>query len=147
MAKNVGKLFESDFKNSCPQDMFIYRVPDVKYGIKSICDFILYSYPILFLLELKTTQEKTFPLKNIAPHQLDNMDKFNKNFTVAGFIINFRQQEQTFFIQGDVLKLLIEDKKIKRLSISVLEEYGDRIYQTKKRTRNIYDFDLFRGWD
>ena len=103
MAQNVGKIFEKDFSSSCPSDMFIYRVPDIRYGVKSICDFLLYSYPRLFLLELKSTQEKTFPIKNIAPHQLDNMTKFNKSHMVAGFIINFRHHELTYFIRGDML--------------------------------------------
>ena len=37
MAQNVGKIFEKDFSSSCPSDMFIYRVPDIRYGVKSIC--------------------------------------------------------------------------------------------------------------
>lgn len=145
--QNPGKVFEVCWKSSCPDDMFIYRIPDIKYGVKSICDFLLYSYPVLFLLELKSTKEKTFPLKNIAPHQLENMSKFNTNHMVAGFVINFRQQEQTYFIQGDVLQLLIENRNLTRLSTELLDEFGDKITQTKKRTRFSYDFDFFRGWD
>lgn len=143
----AGKNFEADFKTSCPDDMFIYRVPDIRYGVKSICDFLLYSYPRLFLLELKSTQEKTFPIKNIAPHQLDNMTKFNKSHMVAGFIINFRQHELTYFIRGDMLQYLISQEKITRLSTEMLDMYGVLIPQEKKRTRFRYNLDYFRGWD
>lgn len=147
MAQNVGKIFEKDFSSSCPSDMFIYRVPDIRYGVKSICDFLLYSYPRLFLLELKSTQEKTFPIKNIAPHQLENMSKFNKNNMVAGFIINFRHHDMTYFIRGDVLQYIITQQNLTRLSIELLEEHGVLIPQEKKRTRFRYNLDYFRGWD
>ena len=143
----AGKDLEADFKTSCPEDMFIYRVPDIRYGVKSICDFLLYSYPRLFLLELKSTQEKTFPLRNIAPHQLQNMCKYNKSNMVAGFIINFRQHDKTYFIKGNVLQLLITQQNITRLSIDILEDYGVLIPQQKKRTRFRYDLSYFRGWD
>lgn len=143
----AGKNLEQDFKTSCPSDMFIYRVPDIKYGVKSLCDFILYSYPRLFLLELKSTQEKTFPIKNIAEHQLENMSKFNKNYIVAGFILNFRQHNKTYFIRGDVLESIIEQLSLKRLSVEILEEYGVLIPQEIKRTRYRYDLDCFRGWE
>ena len=147
MAQNVGKIFEKDFSSSCPSDMFIYRVPDIRYGVKSICDFLLYSYPRLFLLELKSTQEKTFPIKNIAPHQLENMSKFNKNNMIAGFIINFRLHKMTYFIRGDVLQYIITQQNLTRLSIELLEEHGVLIPQEKKRTRFRYNLDYFRGWD
>ncbi len=147
MAQNVGKIFEKDFSSSCPSDMFIYRVPDIRYGVKSICDFLLYSYPRLFLLELKSTQEKTFPIKNIAPHQLENMSKFNKNNMIAGFIINFRHHDMTYFIRGDVLQYIITQQNLTRLSIELLEEHGVLIPQEKKRTRFRYNLDYFRGWD
>ena len=147
MAQNVGKFFEKDFSSSCPSDMFIYRVPDIRYGVKSICDFLLYSYPRLFLLELKSTQEKTFPIKNIAPHQLENMSKFNKNNMIAGFIINFRHHDMTYFIRGDVLQYIITQQNLTRLSIELLEEHGVLIPQEKKRTRFRYNLDYFRGWD
>ena len=147
MAQNVGKIFEKDFSSSCPSDVFIYRVPDIRYGVKSICDFLLYSYPRLFLLELKSTQEKTFPIKNIAPHQLENMSKFNKNNMIAGFIINFRHHDMTYFIRGDVLQYIITQQNLTRLSIELLEEHGVLIPQEKKRTRFRYNLDYFRGWD
>ena len=147
MAQNVGKFFEKDFSSSCPSDMFIYRVPDIRYGVKSICDFLLYSYPRLFLLELKSTQEKTFPIKNIAPHQLENMSKFNKNNMIAGFIINFRHHDMTYFIRGDVLQYIITQQNLTRLSVELLEEHGVLIPQEKKRTRFRYNLDYFRGWD
>ena len=147
MAQNVGKIFEKDFSSSCPSDMFIYRVPDIRYGVKSICDFLLYSYPRLFLLELKSTQEKTFPIKNIAPHQLENMSKFNKNNMIAGFIINFRHHDMTYFIRGDVLQYIITQQNLTRLSVELLEEHGVLIPQEKKRTRFRYNLDYFRGWD
>ena len=143
----AGKNLEADFKISCPSDMFIYRVPDIRYGVKSICDFLLYSYPRLFLLELKSTQEKTFPIKNIAPHQLDNMTKFNKSHMVAGFIINFRLHNMTYFIRGDVLQYIITQQNLTRLSVELLEEHGVLIPQEKKRTRFRYNLDYFRGWD
>lgn len=143
----AGKNLEADFKTSCPDDMFIYRVPDIRYGVKSICDFLLYSYPRLFLLELKSTQEKTFPIKNIAPHQLANMSKFNKNNMVAGFIINFRHHDMTYFIRGDVLQCIITQQNLTRLSIELLEEHGVLIPQEKKRTRFRYDLSYFRGWE
>lgn len=141
----VGKALEHDFKSSCPTDMFIYRVPDVKYGNKSICDYLLYTQPTLYALELKTTKEITFPFKNIAEHQLDNMVKFgNLPGIVAGFVINFRQQEETYFVRGIEIQKLV-DKGDKRVSCETLSKIGTKISQEKKRVRFRYDFDIFRG--
>lgn len=145
MAQNVGKVFEASFKSSCPSDMFIYRIPDVKYGNKSICDYLLYTKPYLYTLELKTTKEKTFPFKNIAEHQLVNMVNFGElDGIIAGFVINFRQQEETYFVRGSEIQALV-DKGEKRVSCETLAKIGTRIPQEKKRVRFKYDFDVFRG--
>ena len=66
---------------------------------------------------------------------------------VAGFIINFRQHELTYFIRGDMLQYLISQEKITRLSTEMLDMYGVLIPQEKKRTRFRYNLDYFRGWD
>ena len=64
--KNIGKVFEQNFKNSCPEDVLVYRPPDaaqsfdmsvkLRFSQHSPCDFMIFSGDrnTFWTLELKT---------------------------------------------------------------------------------------------
>lgn len=66
--KNMGKVFEKEFKESVPADCFLERYKDDTsgfYGVSNPADFRLYKFPVLILLELKTHKGKSLPLVKI----------------------------------------------------------------------------------
>ncbi len=104
MAKNEGKQFEKDWKDSCPDDIYIERFKDnpmwrskknVKVS-KNPCDYIMYSFPYMFLLEMKSTKGTSFSFseKIIKKNQIDKLLKADRvKGVIAGFLFNFRERK------------------------------------------------------
>lgn len=99
MAKtNPGKVFEQDFKNSVPSSMYVLRVKDQVWGrgmvgSRNPFDYLLFSFPVLYCLELKSTEGTSFSFdeKIIHAGQLDGLAKASKVRGVhSGFLFNFR---------------------------------------------------------
>ena len=85
--KNMGKVFEKEFKDSVPADCFLERYKDDTsgfYGVSNPADFRLYKFPVLILLELKTHKGKSLPLAKIRPAQLSGMLKAVNYLGVCG---------------------------------------------------------------
>lgn len=155
MAKSIGKVFEDEIKGSFPKGFFVERYKDDTagfYGVSNPADFRLYKYPLTFLLELKSHKGKSIPLVKIRNSQLKGMEKANKHKGVyCGFILNYRDLEETYYITFLALvseyyihniKGELEPKPSGRKSIPVswCREYGIKIAQRKKRVR--YEYDL-----
>lgn len=156
--KNIGKIFEAEIKASIPSEFYVERYKDDTagfYGVSNPADFRLYKYPLTFLWELKSHKGKSIPLAKIRSSQLKGMEKANSHKGIyCGFIINFRDLEETYYITFSVLvseyyiknaKGEFEIKPDGRKSIPVdwCREYGEQIIQTKKKVR--YSYDL-AGW-
>lgn len=92
--KNMGKVFEKEFKDSVPADCFLERYKDDTsgfYGVSNPADFRLYKFPVLILLELKTHKGKSLPLAKIRSAQLSGMIKaVNYLGVYGGYMVNFR---------------------------------------------------------
>lgn len=152
--KNEGKRFEEDFKNSIPNDMFIYRLNDnvgawgggnkTSFSSSNICDYILYQYPTLILLELKSFKGKSIPLSNIRENQLKGLqDSSDFKGVIAGFIFNCRTVGETYFLTSEQVIYFVKNNTRKSIPISYLRNNGIKIEQTLKRVRytyNIADF-------
>lgn len=161
MAKNIGKIFEEEVKASFPSDFFVERYKDDTAGFKGVAnpaDYRLYKYPYTFLLELKTHKGKSIPLSKIRNSQLKEMGKaYNHTGVYCGFLINYRDLEETYHINFKVLVngyyVLTEtgDYEVKphgRKSIPVewCRRNGVRIEQEKKRVRYTYNLQKFFRW-
>ena len=143
---NVGKAFEQCFRDSCPKDVFLLRLKDTQWG-KNPCDFISYKKPIMHLLELKTTKGKSLPFKNIAPHQLESLNRVWEVEGVEGyFIINFRGVNETYAVDGRRMYKYFHDTSHGRQSYPLdwVRENGIKLKQTKKRTRYRYEYTFIR---
>lgn len=73
MSDNVGKKFEAQFKKDWLRipNISIDRLYDTMNGYKSIsqvCDYIVYHYPNIFYLEVKTHKGNTFPFSNLTQY-------------------------------------------------------------------------------
>jgi penicillin-binding protein-related factor A (putative recombinase) len=139
---NHGKVFEKEFFNSFPSEIFVQRLKDdtMKFAnVKNSYDFFAYSYPIIFLFELKTTKQKSLPFANINQYQIDTLFLHNKQSgIIAGFVINFRSHDyQTFFVPAEKVHYHADRNSF---PIEWIQQNGINLPATLIRTR--YRFDL-----
>lgn len=85
-------------------------------GVQNPCDYIIYYDGIMYLLELKTTKNKTsIPLSSLTDYQIKELSKRSKeDGIVAGFVINFRETTDnlTYFVSGQVVDQIKDRKSI-----------------------------------
>lgn len=147
MAMDAGKIFEAEIKDSIPSDFYIERYKDDTagfYGVSNPADFRLYKYPYTFLLELKTHKGKSLPLSKIRDNQLRGLyTAVQYTGVYGGFLINFRDMEETYYIPVEAVLEFIKSGIRKSIPVEWCREYGVRIEQTKKRVR--YSYNL-RSW-
>lgn len=152
MSKNVGKLFEEDFIKSVPNNVFHFRFKDLPYFLtrnskyeisNNPADFILF-YNYLLVLELKSTNNTSYPFSNTRENQVKGLKKYSeKDKVICGFIINMRRFNETYFINIDDYIYLKNESDRKSISIKDLRLFGIRISQEVKRTRYTYDIKNF----
>lgn len=166
MAKNVGKIFETQWKNSTPAYALIYRLPDaatsfgsnvnIRFSRKNPFDYLMFdsAHHLLYALELKSVSGKSISFERskedhgvIHYWQIDGLAEWNQfDGVVCGFVIEFRDLEQTIFIDIDSFKQLAQLIPKKSFTLNDLQTYEIPFYtiiQTKRRTRFSYDIDLF----
>lgn len=163
--QNSGKIFETDFKNSIPDNVFYYRIPDppqsfgggqdnLRFSRKNPCDIFLFSPTshTLYALELKSVGTNSISFERskedkgvIHYHQIKALQEFNTyDGIVAGFVINFRNTEKTYFIEICDFTDMINEIDKKSFNEKDLLKYNPTIIdQHKKRTRYSYDIEKF----
>lgn len=152
MAKNVGKIFEEDFIKSVPDNLFHFRFRDLPYFLtknakyevnNNPADFIIFS-DYLFILELKSTNNSSYPFDNTRENQVKGLEKYSvKDKTICGFIINMRKYDETYFLSIEDYIFLKNESNRKSIALKDLRLYGIRINQELKRTRYRYDVKNF----
>jgi len=100
--KDYGKKFEQDLADSVTSGgIFCHRIKTRKSqykGDNEIADFILFKSPSLFVLELKSTQEKRLPFAMIRWNQVDGLEVADKvPHLYAGILVQFREPEYSHF--------------------------------------------------
>lgn len=169
MAKNVGKIFEEDIKNSIPDYVFLVRLNDspqafkqsklTRFTPKNPFDYAFFDTEsrTLFCIELKSTSNKYMSFedinsdeeenKMIHKHQIKGLLKASEyQNVIAGFLLNFRLQENelTYFIEIKKFKKMCESINKKSFNIMDLVLHGAiKINGLKKRTRWSWDLDEF----
>lgn len=161
---NVGKQFEQDFKSSVPESVMYYRLPDaatsfggdnsLRFSRKNPCDSFLF-YPTsrtFFALELKSVGggsisfEKSKEEKGIIHfHQAEGLRKFGSfDGIMAGFVLNFRKEDKTYFIEiGNYLKMIDVIGKKSFNEKDLLQYNPILISQQKKRVHWKYNIEKF----
>lgn len=147
--QNNGKVFEAEFKESVPPDYYYYRLKDMpkEYrGADNPCDYFLYKEPYLFMVELKSHKGKSLPLVKIRDSQLRGM--YSAHFrpgVYAGFLINYRDLEETYWVSVAEVKRFIDRGSRKSIPVEWCREYGVLIPQIKKRVRYRYELAEWLG--
>lgn len=128
IAKNIGKIFELNWKNSVPENILYYRPPDaaqsfsmnnnnLRFSRHSPCDCVLFNgeTKTLYFLELKSVSSDSISFERtkedkgvIHKYQLDSLKKFSKyKNVISGFILDFRYSGNTYFAEiKDILSLI-----------------------------------------
>jgi recombination protein U len=138
--KGAGKKFEEDVAKSVPDYMVCHRVRDSFYkGAISIADYIIYNYPNMVFLELKSYKGKSVPFNALNDKQLKKLEVESKKLGVkAGVIFNFRDVGETYYLDVlEVIDYIIEADR-KSFPIKWCRENGIKIKQKLKRTRYSY---------
>ena len=154
MARNAGKVFEDDFKASIPEEVYFLRLHDSSIGfdiehstqrfsLKSPFDTILCYEGQMYAFELKSHRGKIIsfhgsraPIKRI---QVVRLTEASAAGAIAGMILNFRDYEETYFIQADEFLHFMDTCGKKSVNLSDAREMGIRIPEQKKITHSSYD--------
>jgi recombination protein U len=155
--KNLGKIFEENFRKSVPDNVFFYRFRDnsssfyggnanLRFTSSNIADNMLFFNGCLLLNELKSHKGKSIPINCICGNktkekQIRDMLEANKFYNVfANLIVFFSDVERCFVINIEEFDNFVRCGQRKSIPISFFEENGIEIEVTKKRTN--YTFNL-----
>lgn len=161
MATNEGKKFEVDFQKSVKEaNYFIYRLRDgtasydrsenskVRFQATNICDYISYIDGYMYLLELKSVGTKSFSFSLIRENQHKSLLEVDYAGVFAGYVINFRSEEKTYYISAKSMKIIEDTVEKKSFNVNDIEEkYKDIVIlidQNKKRTRYNYNINKLK---
>ena len=129
MARAIGKQFEDNIKDSCPDWLLVYRPPDAAQAFNmssklrlirpSPADFFFYhgESGFFYAVECKTFQgscsfERTKEDTGIIHlYQIKSLSDFSKYINViSGFLLDFRKSGNTYFLYINFNRLFIENK-------------------------------------
>lgn len=140
---NYGKRFEQDFFNSIPGYMYKIRIKDDTLRFKNVknpADIIVFYNSHMYLLELKSTQQKSLQYNNVGEHQFKGLYEASQiNGIIAGFVINFRSVTQTYFLDINKAITFIKNNNRKSFPLEFVQQEGILINCAKKRTRYNYN--------
>lgn len=158
--RNKGYVLQDNIKKSCDkQDILFYRFKDspfsfansekTKFTTNNICDCMVFLVNKLLFVELKSTKGKSFSFTEHSLRQLNDINKIihNKNgykrFNVYGcFIIEFRELEETYFIEVQNIIKYLEENNTKTINIKKYKERGKYIKVDQEILRKNYRYDI-----
>lgn len=160
ISKNIGKIFEQNWKKSIPDGIFYYRPPDsaqsfgtnqnLRFSAKSPCDCFMFTGNFLYTLELKSvgTKSISFEMEKsdkgvIHKHQIDNLKNFStyKNI-VSGFIFDFRLSDKTYFCAINNFIAMINKLDKKSFNEKDLLEWCEPFEIRKKKLKINYRYNI-----
>lgn len=160
---NKGKVFEQDWKNSIPNDIYYFRLKDtpssfgqnnsvVRFTLSSPFDCFVFYKDALFPMELKSTKDKSLsiqrskeePSKDIKYHQIIGLQEASKfDGIYPGFVFNFRESETYWISIENFMKFLSNSTKKSINEKEVVDFGGIMIKRTLKKVHYSYDiYDL-----
>ena len=100
----------------------------------------------LVLLELKSVLKNSLPFGNIKNSQIEGLTKaFNKNAShmFIGFLVNFRDHEETYFMSIEQFNQYVTEAERKSIPIDYFRNNCIFVEQTKKKVRYSYNIEKF----
>lgn len=166
MALSTGKKFENNWAKSAPDYALVYRIPDsaqafgktsgLRFSRKNPFDYLVWDSQRyrLYALELKTVAGKSISFERdqedageIHFHQISGLNKWNEyRGIICGFVIEFRVQELTIFLEIEQFNTLSRAIEKKSFGIRDLDDNNIPYFvipQRKVRVNYRYDMDKF----
>lgn len=160
IAKNVGKVFEENWKKSIPENVWYYRPPDsaqsfgsnsnLRFSAKSPCDCFIYNGEVFYTLELKSVGTTSISFERtkedkgvIHKHQIDKLLEFStyKNI-VSGLLLDFRLSDKTYFCMIEEFVSMVNNLDKKSFNEKDLNEWCNPIVIEKKKLKVNYRYDV-----
>jgi len=160
IAKNIGKVFEENWKKSIPKDVWYYRPPDsaqsfgsssnLRFSSKSPCDCFMFNGKMLYTLELKSVGTSSMSFERtksdkgiIHKHQIDKLWEFSKyKNIVSGFLLDFRLSDKTYFCAIEEFINMINHLDKKSFNEKDLFEWCNPIEIKKKKMKVNYKYSV-----
>ena len=155
--KNLGKIFEENWKKSVPSNVFYYRVKDsnnnwarneqLRFTPSNIADCLLFNGATLILVELKSHKGKSIPLncimgKKTKVKQIEDLYEAEKYDCVySQLVVFFSDVERCFSLPIESVLWFEQLNNRKSIPIEYFEKFGEEIDVTKLQTNYRYDID------
>ena len=158
ISKNVGKVFEENWKKSIPENVWYYRPPDsaqsfgtnsnLRFSAKSPCDCFMYNGEVFYTLELKSVGTTSISFERnkedkgvIHKHQIDKLLEFSKyKNIISGLLLDFRLSDKTYFCMIEEFKNMIDNLDKKSFNEKDLSEWCNPIVIEKKKMKVNYKY-------
>ena len=160
IGKNVGKVFEENWKKSIPEDVWYYRPPDsaqsfgsnsnLRFSAKSPCDCFMYNGEVFYTLELKSVGTTSISFERtkedkgvIHKHQIDKLLEFStyKNI-VSGLLLDFRLSDKTYFCMIEEFVNMTKNLDKKSFNEKDLNEWCNPVVIEKKKLKVNYKYNV-----
>lgn len=158
--KNIGKVFEDNWKKSVPDNILYYRPPDaaqsfqmsskLRFSQHSPCDCMLFDGERFYTLELKSAGTSSISFERtkedngvIHKYQIGSLFKFSeyKN-VISGFLLDFRLSDKTYFLEITEFLKLIECIDKKSFNEKDLLQFCTPIEIEKKKLKVNYRYNI-----
>ena len=146
MAINRGKKFEEQVRAAFERvpDTSVIRLIDPQSGyagVRNICDFIIYHYPVQYFVECKSCYGNTLPFSNITDNQWTGLlEQSNIAGVVAGYMIWFIDHDITIFVSADIME---KHKQLGEKSFNITKPWvGEYEVISGKKRKILFDYDV-----
>lgn len=156
MNQNYGRAFEKEFKESAEkQNIWIMKIADTYVPAKEAnqsafiphqpCDFIAHYDGTLWLLELKSSQNRYITIERdgsngmIKQHQYQQMMKHTGENEKAMLVLQFEREFTYGLMIEDFYRFLQENDKKSINKLDVVQYGGFNIEQKLARTHYYYN--------
>lgn len=155
--KNLGKIFEQNFRKSIPETnkIYYYRLKDsassyyggndnLRFSQNNIADAFLYhcnnGSNNLLILEYKSHKGKSLPLNCIRDNQLREMlEAKDKSGVIPMIVVFFSDIERCFSLNIKYVEEFLRNNDRKSIPLEYFEENGVEIETIKLRTNYRYN--------
>lgn len=158
MAVNRGKQFEDKVREAFERmpDVSVTRLIDPQNGyagVRNICDYIVYRYPVQYFIECKSCHGNTLSIHSNDPkraygaitnNQWEGLEEKSKiPGVVAGYMIWFIDHDTTCFIPAHLMRKLRDagHKSVNYYTFP-LDLDGEWVYIRGEKKRVLFEYDM-----
>lgn len=155
MPKNIGKVFEEEFKDSVSNEHWYYRFKDgtaaynrditnksIRFQATNICDCQVMANDKLFLIELKNTKGASLPFSNIKANQVEGLSSINHRNIKGYFIVCFRDKEKCYAVEAKKVKEFIDKATSRSIPQVWFKANAIEILMIKKKVKYKYNLEV-----